>query len=294
MTTKVRTMQADIETINNRLSSGTGNRNYSGNILDGLSNGIATGFNGDALIPEAAAATFAPVRKVATSAGAGIGTTVNYWFQKHPLRLRVSSTTADAVPVTSGLCNTITQNTSARGVLRMAMADVDAAAQMLLDQGGLKPLPCGSLTAWDVAYHVCNVTNGQLAASLGFADIGVLGGAVSADPTAVANAAGVIFKITAGRINLYSIATTASLIGGRNLPSTDFVLRFMFNPAARQISAFIDGDFVGAYALPAAVTEMEVGARVCHLAAYTALTANHDPIGVDFDSLIVNVPVQVV
>lgn len=291
---KVWAMQSHIETINRRLTPATAGFAYPGNVFDGLSNGIATGFQGDCLVPEVSAATQVPQRLVAASAGADLATPVAYWFQKHMIRLRVGSTGAGAVPATSGLRNTITERPTARGVLRMGLADINAAAQFLLDQGGLLPMPCGSSTPWEAAYHISNVTNKHLGASLGKADIGVVAGVVDVDPTAVINADAVFFRIGANKISLISVATTETVIATQNIPASDFVLSFQFNPATRQVAAFIDNSYVGAYVLPAAVTAMELGARVLHHAAYTAATALHDPIGVDIDGIIVNTPVQLV
>jgi hypothetical protein len=291
---KVWARQAHIEAINHRLAPATVGFSYPGHIFDGLVNGIATGFQGDCILPEVSAATQVPQRLVAAAAGADLATPVAYWFQKQPIRLRVGSTTAAAIPATSGLRNTITERPTARGVLRMGLADVNAAAQFILDQGGMLPIPCGSSTPWEVAYHISNVTNKHLATALGKADIGVIGGVAGVDPTAVINAAGVIFRLGANKLSLISIATTETVIASRNFPSADFVLAFQFNPATRQVSAFIDNDYVGAYVLPAAVTAVELGARVIHQAGYTAATALHDPLGVDIDGILVNVPVQIV
>jgi hypothetical protein len=229
MTARVIERQHDIEKMNHVLGSGTLGRSFPGQVFDGLVNGLATGFMGDALIPEAAVDTFTPRRLVVASAGADLATPVAYWFQKHPLRVRVGSTTAAAVPATSGLL------------------------------------------------------------SNGYAEFGVIGGVASVDPTAVLNAAGVIVRITNSLVSLISIATTETVINSRPLPSGDFVLWFRFDPDSRALTAYVDTFYLGSYTLPTAVTALEMGGRVVHKAAYTALGAA--PLGVDLDSLIYNVPV---
>lgn len=260
-----------------------------GSVLDGLSNGIATGFGPDETIyAETIAATLAKTRLVAASVGADLATPVAYWFDKHSLRLRVGSTTAAAIPATSGIKSYITENAYARGVLRLGLADVAAAANLLLDQGGLQPIT--TTKDFEAHFHVCNITNGDIPAAAGFADIGVIGGAADVDPTAVINAAGFIFKIGGGQIKLYSISTTATLIGTAMLPSNkDFVLSVIYDSKRRTLFGGIDGKGIGStssYTLPAAVTTLEVGARVCHHAAY--VVATHSPLGIDLDGLIVN------
>lgn len=282
--------QRGIEKLNHVLNDPSIGRSYLGEFFGGQVSGVATSFVGDALIASTIGATIAPQRLVAASAGANLATPVAYWFQREMLRVRVGSTTAGAVPATSGLVNTITQNTDARGVLRLALADVNAAAHMILDQGGLSPIPCGTKSRWDVFFHVANVTNGDIVATDGYAELGVAGGVAGVDPTAVLNAAAVLFKITAGQISLVSVATTATTIATAPLPSTEFCLRLSFDNVTREVSAYINHNYLGKYALPSAVTAVEVAGRVVHLAAYAA--ASDSPLGVDLDSLIVNVPVN--
>lgn len=271
-------------------SSSHGGAQSTGNVIDGMANGLATGFWGTALIPEAAASTYTPQALVAASAGGDLATPVAYWFQRFPLRVRVGSTTASAVPATSGILPYITERDEARGVLRMGLADVNAAAQIILDQGGLQPITTAK--DFEAHFHICNVTNGSILATDGFADIGLFGGAIGVSPAAVANAAALYCKITAGRIYLTSTATTDSVIGTTVLPVgplNDFVLSFNYSASTRRCYVTVDGKTIGSnnyYYIPTTVTTLEIGARTCHLAAYLAASAA--PLGVDFDGIIVN------
>jgi hypothetical protein len=172
-------------------------------------------------------------------------------------------------------------------VLRLGLADINAAAHIILDQGAMVPLT----TAKDFQVHfdIANVTNRDILATSGFADIGLFGGEIGVDPTAVANAAAFYMKITAGKIYLYSTATTDALIGTTTCPDKPFILSFMYDSTLRRITAAVDGVPFGqnlGYVVPTTVTGYQVGARVVHLAAYTA--ASHAPLGVDVDGLIVN------
>ena len=286
---KVIMQQAHIDAMNRHLSPATLGYAYPGNVFDGLANGLATGFQGDALLPEALGAGFVPTRNVVASAGGDLAAPVAYWFQKHPLRLRVGSTGAGAVPATSGLVSTISERPMARGVLRMALADVNAAAQITLDQRALNPIPCAANKVWDVCYHVANVSNGDILSTAGFADFGVIEGAADADPANVIATNAAIFKITGNKIQFVSVATTETVIATRSIPRFDFILRLHFDPDSRLVNAFIDNDFLGSYRLPDAVTAVGVGGRVAHLAAYAAAT--DAPLGVDLDAVIVNTPV---
>lgn len=256
-----------------------------GDVWAGLTNGIATGFLMEAIIPEISTATQVPQMLVAAAVGGDLATPVAYWFQRLPLRLRVGSTEAAAVPATSGIIPYSTTRQDARGILRMGLADVDHAAQILLDQGGMTPITTAK--DFEVHFDIAGVTNGDIAATGGFCDIGVFGGVVGVDPTAVANAAGFFFKITAGRVYLYSTATTNTLIGTAMLPTADrFVLSIIYDATQRSLLGCIDGNTIGtsAYTLPAATTAVEIGMRTCHLAAYHLAT--HAPLTVDVDGII--------
>jgi hypothetical protein len=255
-----------------------------GDVWDGISNGLATGFGGDCIVPEVSTATQVPQLLVAASAGGDLATPVAYWFKRWPMRIRVGSTTASAVPATSGLKRYITQNQEARGVLRLGLGDVVAASHIILDQGGLVPITAAK--NFEVHFDIANVTNGTILATRGFADIGVFGGAIGVSPAAVANAEAFYFKITGGKINLYSTDTTDTLISQTTLPTTGFVLSIIYDADKRLLTGCVDGVALGqtAYSLPAAVTDVEVGCRVCHLAAYTVAT--DDPLTVDIDGII--------
>jgi hypothetical protein len=256
-----------------------------GDVWDGLSNGIATGFGGDALIPELAASAYTPVLTVAASAGGDLATPVAYWFQRYPLRVRVGSTGAAAIPATSGLRRTVTEAPNARGVLRLGLGDVDAAAQMILDQGTNQWIKTDA--DFEVHFDVANVSNGTILAVAGFADLGVFGGAVGVNPAAVANAVGFYFKIGAGKIKLISTATTDTVIGTLDLPAHSFVLSIRYDSFSRRVFGLLDGEGFSAtsvYTLPASVTSLAIGARVCHLAAYSAAT--DAPLIVDLDGIV--------
>lgn len=287
---KVAVTQRGIEKINHVLNDPSIGRSYIGEFVGGTMCGMATGFMFDTLIAETIGATISPQRLVAASGAGTLAAPVAYWFQRQPLRIRAGSTGANAVPATSGLVSTITQNTDARGVLRLALADVNAAAQMLLDQGGLTPVPCGTKDRWDVYFHVANVTAGSISAADGAAEMGVGGGVVDPDPTAVINAAAVAFRIGASKITMFSVATTAADIATAPLPTGEFTLRLSFDPVTREVSGYVNHAFLGKYVLPVAVTAVEVVGRVFHLANYAA--ASDSPLGVDLDSLIVNVPIN--
>jgi hypothetical protein len=263
-----------------------GTARSAGDVWDGLTNGLATGFGGDCIVAEITAATYTPSLTVAASIGADLATPVAYWFQKHPLRLRVGSTGAAGVPATTGVHRTITQRPEARGVLRMGLGDVDAASQVILDQGTMPYIDTS--VDFEAHFHVANISNGNILATRGFAEFGVYEGALGVDPTAVAAANAFFFKVTAGNIQVYkTIAGVNTLLGTAKIPNADFVASVTYDSKKRQLFASIDGIAIGersSHVLATNLYSLSLGARVCHLAAYSAATDS--PLTVDFDGLI--------
>jgi hypothetical protein len=269
-------------------SMSNGTARSAGDVWDGMCNGIATGFGGDILVAEDTSAAYTPSMTVAASGAASLATPAAYWFQKQPFRVRVGSTGAGAVPATSGLVKVIAERPEARGVLRMGLADVDAAAQIILDQGGLPHLDTS--VSFEVHFDIANVSNGSIAGTRGFADFGVFSTAVGVNPAAVPSAAGYFFKIVAGNVELYKlVGGTATLLGSTKLPKQGFVLSICYDAGRRSLFGCIDGLLLGEatrYHLPAATTTLSIGARVCHLAAYTTLADS--PLVVDVDGIVAN------
>ena len=255
-----------------------------GDVWEGLSNGIATGFGGDCLIPQA---SYVPTLNVAASAGGNLATPVAYWLAKYPIRIRVGSTGAAGVPATSGLSKMSSNNPASRGLLRLGLADVNAASQMILDQGAMGFLDLRS--DFEVHYDIAAIENRAILATAGFADIGVFTAAVGVDPTAVPSTNGVFVRFTAGNATLYKVVGgTATILGVMEIPDRSFVLTFRYDATTRRLFAAFDGHGFGDnafYLAPSSWTTMQLGVRVCHLAAFAAAT--DAPLAVELDSLIV-------
>ena len=286
MSRKVFFKQTQLETWDRHMTQGTNGLTYAGDMLAGTFNGICAGFMNTWLYPDAiiaGATTHGIDRYVAAAGGGDLATPVAYWIRNHPLRLRCGTTTAAAIAAsTTGFVTTSTNDTNARGLLRMQFADVDAAAQIILDQANLATIPMNK--SWLLAYHVSYVTNGDIVVANGSAEFGIAGGAVGVDPTAVMNAAGMHFAISDGQLRAYSVATTATLLATRVLPTGDFVVKFTYDSNSRTCWMEIDNKPFASYTFPAAVTACQIAGRVMHQAAYTALGAA--PLGVDLDGLI--------
>jgi hypothetical protein len=255
-----------------------------GDVWEGLSNGIATGFGGEYLIPTA---SFAPTMLVAASAGGDLATPVAYWFAKQPVRIRVGSTGAAAVPATSGITKCSANSTGSRGILRMGLGDVNAAAQMILDQGTMAYLDLRS--DFEVHYDIAAIENSTILSTAGYADFGVAVGATGVDPT-VAPASNCLFvRFTQGKAVLYkTVSNTVTALGMCEIPSGSFVLTFRYDHKTRRLFGVINGHGIGeesSIVAPVAWTHMQMSGRVCHLAAYAAAT--DAPIAVELDSLIV-------
>jgi hypothetical protein len=284
MSKKVFFKQANIESWDRHLTQATGGLTYAGDMLAGTFNGLCTGFMSDLLIPDAVAATLAVDRYVAAAGGGDLATPVAYWFRGHPLRLRCGTTTAAAIAAsTTGIVTTSTRQTNGRGILRMQLADVIAAAQILLDQGNLSPIPMTK--SWILSIHVSSSLNGDLIpVAAGSAEFGIIGGALGVDPTAVMNAAGMHFAISDNQLRAYSVATTATLLGTKVLPTGDYVMKFDYDANSRTCWLSVDNKPWVSYVFPGAVTACQIAGRVMHQAAY--VVATHDPLGVDLDGII--------
>jgi len=286
MSKKIYFTQSHIETWDRHLSPATQGWAYPGDMLAGTFNGICAGFLQEYLYPDAiiaGATTVGMAKFVAASAGGDLATPVAYWLKNSPFRLRIGSTTAAAIAAsTTGLAQTSTRDANARGLLKLILADVDAAAHIILDQGNFGDI--GMSKSWILAYHVSNVLNGDIVVANGSAEFGIAGGAVGVDPTAVMNAAGMHFAISDGQLRVYSVATTASLLATRVLPTGPFVVTFRYDASSRTCWVDLDNKLMASYTFPSAVTACQIAGRVMHQAAYTALGAA--PLNVDLDGII--------
>ena len=291
MSKKIFFKQSNIETWDRHLSQATSGQIWPGDMLAGTFNGICSGFLDELLFPDviiAGATTIGLARYVAAAGGGDLATPVAYWLTKSNLRLRCGTTTAAAIAAsTTGLVPTSTRHTNGRGILRMQLADVVAAAQIILDQGDLSSIPMNK--SWILAYHVSYSLNGDvIPVAAGSAEFGVAGGTVGVDPTAVMNAAGMHFAISDNQLRAYSVATTATLLGTRVLPTGDYVMKFDYDANSRTCWLSIDNKPWVSYVFPAAVTACQIAGRVMHQAAY--VVATHDPLGVDLDGIIFYCP----
>ena len=255
-----------------------------GDVWEGLSNGIATGFGGDYLIPTA---SFAPTMLVAASAGGDLATPVAYWFAKLPIRVRVGSTGAGAVPATSGITKCSNNSVGSRGLLRMGLADVNAAAQIILDQGTMGYLDTRS--DFEIHFDVAAVENKTILATAGFADFGVTVGACGVDPSAIPANDAFFVRMTQGKAVLYKVAATVvTQLGMTDIPDNSFVITIRYDKNTRRLFACLNGHGIGensSMQVPAGWTSVATMGRVCHLAAYAAAT--DAPLAVELDGLIV-------
>lgn len=278
--------QGDIDAWDRHMTHATGGQTYAGDMLAGTFNGICTGFSQELLFPDAiiaGATTHSIAKFVAASAGGDLATPVAYWLKHSPFRLRIGSVTAAAIAAsTTGIAEITTLDTAARGILRMQLADVVDAAQILLDQGNLAPISMSR--SWKLCVHVSYARNASTLETIGSSEFGVIGGALGVDPTAVMNAAGVHFTIAESTIRSYSVSTTATLLATKILPTGDFVVTFEYDSTSRNMLLELDGRPFGSYVVPAAVTDMQIAGRVMHQAAY--VVATHDPVGLAIDDII--------
>lgn len=273
----VRFNDANTMKLNKVLGGGGVGFSAIGTALEGITNGITEGFVQRFLVAELTSTNkIVMVQKVAASAGSDLATPVNYFIPEKGFRIRVGSTTAAGVPATSGCYDYVSQNTNARGVLRFGLADVDDAAQMILDQNGV--FTVNNLVDWELNVAISYWAN-QIDAATYF-DVGLASTAVPVDPASAFATNFVKFRLANGYATMSNQSAT---LGSYQPGSGEFVLSFVYSAKTRQVSGYVNGQHVGTSSVATAVTAYQIGMRACHVTAYTTLA--NSPITVDVDSI---------
>lgn len=284
------------DNLNARLASGTHGFNYQGYVLDAMQNGLVCGFNNVLLLNTVSAAAAALAFTKVTTATVALTfpiNTPNYYalqgLSAGFLRLSVSSENDGGVPATNGIF-TASDSSSypyARGVMRFQLGDVNGAATSLLDQAGDVWLPVGNKQDWEVHFGISNYANLSQAATVGFAEIGIAGGAVDDDPANDIATYFAQFKIAASTI-VASTETTS--LNGVALPAEQIDLGIRYDSSAGKFYFLLNGETFGGgdagVAAHASMTGAQVFIRVSHLTAYAAAT--DAPLKLECDYVVAN------
>jgi len=267
-------------------SSGTIGLFYPGTQLNAVANGALASFTSSMLLlyADAVAGTRVPQRVITATAGAGLGTVVEYMLLgEHGFwRVGASSTGAGAVPATTGLYSSIAGNTNAIGVFKFQLGDVNAAATCTLDNDGANWLPTNTTHDWEVSFGIADLTNTDQAATVGFAEFGVCTGAVDDDPANGAATYYAQFKIAADKVTAGTETTSLSAVA-LNSDALKLTIRYVASQAKFYFD--LDGVTIGGVGKHASMTAgCQVFVRVSHLAAYAAAT--DAPISVDLDYVV--------
>ena len=279
-----------VEKMNNTLSAGTVGKFYPGTQLDAAINGACAGFTSSMLLPyvDAAAGTKVPALLMTASAGSGVGTLEEYMIlgEQGYWRVAASSVTAAGVPATAGLYNTISTLPKVRGVFKCQLGDKDDDSTIIIDNDANTFLPVGSSQDWEVEFGVAAMTNISQAATVGFIELGVAGGAVDDDSSAAPSTYYAEFKIAASTITAKT-ETTAS-VKALALPSGYNVFKLVYVASQKKIYFYLNEDLLGGAAVHDSMTAAQCFVRVAHLTAYTAAT--DAPISADVDYIIAHAP----
>lgn len=278
--------------MNQTLSAGTVGEFYPGMQLDALTNGILAGFSSSMLLAyvDGVAGTKAPSRVIAATAGSGLGTLEEYMIlgERGFWRVAASSTTAAGVAVTTGLYNTISTLPKTRGVFKAQLGDVNAAATCILDTDASNFLPVASSQDWEVEFGIAATTNTSQAATIGFAEFGVVEGAPADNPANAIGSYYAQFKI-AGSAIVCRTETTAN-VKTLALPSGYLTLGLRYVASQKKVYFSVNGEVQGSATVHATMAAAQPFMRVSHLAAYTAAT--HAPLSVDLDYVVANAPLM--
>lgn len=281
-----------VDRTNRHLSSGTVGEFFPGTQLDAIANGAMIGFTSCALLAyvDSTAGTKAPALKTAATAGSGTGTLEEYMIlgEKGFWRNALSSVTAAGVTTSNGIYNTITGSPYSRGIYKLQLGDVNNASTSILDNDANVFLPVGDDQDWEVEFGIAATTNTSQAATVGFVECGVVGGATDDDP---ANAIGTYyaeFKIAASLL-VCKTETTAN-VKTIALPSGFLKLNIRYVGEQGKFYFYINGDYQGSASAHASMSGAQCFVRASHLAAYTAAT--HAPISADVDYIIANGPLM--
>ena len=281
-----------VEKMNNTLSAGTVGKFYPGTQLDAAINGACAGFTSSMILPyvDAVAGTRIPAKVIVATAGSGLGTLEEYMIlgEQGFWRVSASSTNANAVAVTTGLYNTLSTLPKTRGIFKAQLGDVAAAATCILDNDGNLFLPTAASQDWEVEFGLAATTNTSQAATVGFVELGVAGGAIDDDPANIAHTYYAEFKI-AGSAVVAKTETTAN-VKTVALSSGYNVFKISYVASQGKFYFWLNEDLLGGAAKHASMAAAQCYMRVSHLAAYTVAT--HAPFSADLDYVIAHAPIM--
>jgi hypothetical protein len=275
-----------IRNMNQHLSSGTVGMFYPGNQLDALINGVSAGFASGGIIADVVAATVGPSRTIPASLiGSLAGVVYHYLGERGAWRVNAGSTEANAVAATTGIYATNANHPKTRGVFRAALGDINAAAYVVVDNGG-SWLPVAASQDFEAHFGITSLTNLDQAATVGYAEFGIVEGATAVTP---ANAIGTYyarFRIAAGRITAGTETTSLNAVV---TPTGPFKLTVRYVASQQRFYFEINGEEIGGVAKHASMVGAQCFTRTAHLAAYAA--AGDSPISTEVDYIVCNAPI---
>jgi hypothetical protein len=249
----------------------------------GLS-GLAIDFMNETLSPEVdtVAGTQEMIKLIPASGALSLAAPLKYFIPSHSLVLKAGSTGIAGVAATTGIIPYSALQPRSRGILNIALGDVNAASVVSLTSHALNWLRLQALQSWEVTFNLCYVVNYDILAADGGAEFGVGSTDTDDDPANPLATRFCSFRLTAGKIFLDD--ETTSGLAQETLPDGPTALTLKYDAARHAINAYVNGRFLGQSLCNAAFTSAGIACRVYHTAAYTALASA--PLSVGIDSIV--------
>jgi len=247
--------------------------------IAGLS-GLAIDFMNEKLWPEdISGGALLMLEDIPASLALSLAAPLKYFFPAHSLVLKAGSTGIGGVAATTGVIPYSALQPRVRGILNIALGDVDAESCVSLSSHGLNWLRMQALQSWEVTFNLCYIVNPDITAANGGAQFGVGSTDTDDDPANPLATRFCAFRIAANRIFLDDETTTG--IAQETIPEGPTSLTLQYDAGRHAINAYINGRYLGRSICNAAFTAAGIACRVYHTAAYTALGAAPLSVGVD-------------
>jgi hypothetical protein len=207
---------------------------------------------------------------------------LKYFIPQHSLALKAGSTTAGGVLATTGIIPHSTFQPRARGILNIALGDVNAASLVSIGSNGANWLRMDELQSWEVTYNLVYIVNPDISVLSGAIQLGVGSTDTDDDPANPIATRFCAFRIAANRIHLSDEATAS--IASTPIPDGPTSLTLQYEAGSHAINAYVNGAYLGRSPCNAAFVACGLVGRVYHLAAYVAAADN--PLAVGIDSIV--------
>lgn len=284
---KIGFTRAHVETWDRHWSPGTMGFLTPGRVLSATASGLCADFLNESLIAEvidAVTPVVAPLKTIPASLVNTLVAPLKYFCLPHSLAMQAGSVTAGGVLATTGIIPYTANNHKARGLLQIALGDVNDASCVTLTNNGANWLTMNQYQAWEINFNLAYVANYDIAAASGAVQIGVGNTEAAIDPANPLATRFCCFRIAASRIHLQDESTASIASAPFAGMAGSVILTLRYDAARHAIDGFVNGVYLGTSLCNAAFVAAGIAARVYHLAAYAA--AGDAPLALAIDDIV--------